>query len=1267
MRSFATSVVRLLDPVLPSTLELDGGFTMAEFGPATTDPTAPWDQRLRTGVLLFLRAETDGLDLDVLAHDLRRFLAEPGNADAGLLWIEHPDAPLDRWVTNAIPLTAASDTEALTVPRVAHVDVRNYAIVVPAGSVLAIESEGGVERAVLRSEGSDRPACTTGHGRHRHRLARPEVGVGLSGASAGCLDLTVAVDLEGTVDDDWRGYPALAQLDVGFRLFFPDPDVPPQRGRAALASHRYPLIDEYTTNRRSFAHLPPELQLDAVLDPLHPLAPERSHLGWRSTGRSSDPVDLPSGYRTNMGYSVHLTASASSRLQFAERPLGPTPAAAERNGHRRPDLYLTPAGSYGLSVPRYGGPVDRPEQVPGPRMVCGLSGLEYVEVEAGETELVFVPGQAAVLDGHRSVSALLRDLPVIIEEAAQIVLTADTGDQDQPISRDQTAAVLERLRGLHLPIDLRLSPRQRAQLERVSVVDEFIAWLRTRIWESAGGEGARPGAALSSGAVTSWVWVRNRAPEPGVAPEPVVYHAQPEPATLYHPGPAAEVGDTGVANPGTGTTELLEYLEVPAAWLPAALTPAQLEVPALTGLTTSAVPMLPYGGTDRGALTDLRRVEEQILIGYRRNLIQRICAAAGHPAPSGLPASETGAATVQGTTPQGLVATFSADRRDLDEVRLANDTAGDALALEGLAHGSSLKAMFQTSKLFAVISDPAVVAERLTGSPLEIAEWEFELDPDRWPKHDTVLVFKYQDRPLLDLVDDPRSWFDAEAFNGSSADIDRLARRLGDTLRRAVDASTSDDPKERRKFRALARAATQPNWSGILAFDVAVPLRGLPDALLALASGIDPDRFFASFVGIETTPIEVETGAEPSLAQGTSSMFGLIDYTDPNIPRAGESGYNFHVPSLSLVLANSEVADFAAEVVLVADRLFGETTTLIDAPQDRNLLRLVGVAEERDGRVSYSFGFQGANRFRLAGAAIDEVEVTRAQFVTDPVGPPVDGRRAVTGRFLLWTVVRFRYRPEFDILSFGATPGTMPEVESGPTGLSVDNLQVTLSFELPDDGPVTGKRFAFLADRLSLDLGRSGHRQHSLYEKFPLALKGFGPIQTGAQAERGFLPVTTPEPTAELGAEAYALTFDLNLGSVGALAGGVGLVVRVRAAWSPGGEGLFVGLKLPGSGGGAKRLTIQGIITIGFEEIRFIVHQLGDEAGADPEAERPVGYLLKLRNLTLKVLVLTLPTSGTTEVLLFGDPRDDIERKERLLGWFGSYDRRPSGDEAEVV
>ena len=50
----------------------------------------------------------------------------------------------------------------------------------------------------------------------------------------------------------------------------------------------------------------------------------------------------------------------------------------------------------------------------------------------------------------------------------------------------------------------------------------------------------------------------------------------------------------------------------------------------------------------------------------------------------------------------------------------------------------------------------------------------------------------------------------------------------------------------------------------------------------------------------------------------------------------------------------------------------------------------------------------------------------------------------------------------------------------------------------------------------------------------------------------------------------YGLTFNLDLGNLGALAGGAGLVVSLIVAWSPAGQGsgLYVGLRLPGSGGG---------------------------------------------------------------------------------------------------
>ena len=133
---------------------------------------------------------------------------------------------------------------------------------------------------------------------------------------------------------------------------------------------------------------------------------------------------------------------------------------------------------------------------------------------------------------------------------------------------------------------------------------------------------------------------------------------------------------------------------------------------------------------------------------------------------------------------------------------------------------------------------------------------------------------------------------------------------------------------------------------------------------------------------VEVTPVQ-STGVD--LVPQQSSLFGLIDYANPNIPLADASGYNFHVPLLSIVFQNSEIADFAAEVLIIMDRLFDEATTLWNSPDGKNILRLQGVAEEHNGHVTYSFGFSGANHFLLSGKVMQEVEIVKAQFATDPL------------------------------------------------------------------------------------------------------------------------------------------------------------------------------------------------------------------------------------------------------------------------------------------
>ncbi len=154
----------------------------------------------------------------------------------------------------------------------------------------------------------------------------------------------------------------------------------------------------------------------------------------------------------------------------------------------------------------------------------------------------------------------------------------------------------------------------------------------------------------------------------------------------------------------------------------------------------------------------------------------------------------------------------------------------------------------------------------------------------------------------------------------------------------------------------------------------------------------------------------------------------------------------------------------------------------------------------------------------------------------------------------------------------------------------------------------------------------------------------------------------------------YGLAFELELGDLGALAGKAGLFVTILAAWKPMGNvpelaatgstpkkepplGVAIGLKMPSLSGGRKELAILGLIKIVFKSIEFIVGKLPDG--------RP-SYLLKLKNIMIKVLILSLPPSGQTEIIIFGDPQATQDTVKKAIGWYAAYAKDPTPQPGQV-
>lgn len=1231
------------------------GYIQANFAPQLQSLTQWWEAK--EGLVLFLRARATDLDLDILSGKLREFLRNPQHRQVRLLWVENPGAPLVEWKTNS--LSFAKDEGGTVVTQLSYLNLRNYAFSIAAGTRMALDQPQSPTGLVL-SRAQQNPFAfelSTGFGHTRLYEIGDEVRIPLQSPDSGCVQFDFWVNKAGDQEGSF-GYPALTSLDAGLRLFFRDPDFPEQGDRFYLASHRYPVVQEAFTHPNGFSYFPPKISFRVSLDPIYPLASARTHFTFQPLEGKFAQTGIPTAYRTNLGYSVHLIPQANqARLQFALRP-----ANTQESEKTVAPFYLAPAGDFEIQVPRYlaDGSVSL---IPAASMVCGLSGVEYIKVGASPASiLTFEPDQPGFAPSFVSVSSLLRDLPTIIESFSQRTLPPNTRDLDiriedkeegeaeesMGITDTERRAILNLVRDNYFPVGFTFTTSQLEEYDGLEYIEELINWLQDSLQNAGAGE-ANLGGALAAAPVTSWVYIRNGSGS--------VYFAQPDQAVLYK----AE----------SSSRAFLDYLEIPSVGLPDTVTVPQISALAdASGFPAIAFPMMPYGNVAQDLISDIRALELALINNYRRNRIQKISDATAHI--TSLKA--TGSEGPTGTTPQGLIAKFSPDCRTIEQLRLARDTKNKVIPFVGIEHGSPLKAALQSNQLFMAISKPDAVAQYFSsealaaipgaGNAIDIQNWIFELGTEHWSKRGTILIFKFHDKPLLELAGNPDFWSFPDQFNQDKAQISRSLVRL---LKEAVAIGNGADPKARRKYEVLARAATQANWTGILALNVDVPLRNLPNELKALAAGMNPDLFYGQYLGVEVTQV-TSTGTE--LLSQQSSLFGLIDYSNPQVPQADPSGYNFHVPSLTVVFQNAQIADFGAEVLIVMDKLFDEATTLYQSPDGTNTLRLQGVAEEHNGKITYSFGFSGANHFLLSGNVLEDVEIYKAQFVTDPLPSGNPDPLPVNGRFFFWTRMRFAYQSAFDILSFGSNPGTgiLPAPKPGeeplpPDYLSASNLQIVMSFNLYQAANETRDlSFAFNPNQMAFDLERSGWRKQSLYEKFPLKFSGFRYVNgdPAAFGNSGFMPVSNPLGTATLDDTWYGITFELNLGSVGALAGSAGLVVSILAAWSPEKEGVFIGLKLPGSSGGKKEITIQGLLKIVFKKIQFVVYPLDpneDLANLPTDTEREVGYLLKIKNIVLKFFSVSFPPTGQTELILFGDPRDEVEREDKLLGWYGAYAR----------
>ncbi|HKR11616.1 MAG TPA: hypothetical protein VJT15_06150 [Pyrinomonadaceae bacterium] len=1118
------------------------------------------------------------------------------------LWLENPNAPVSSWAGQL--LNAAQSGSIWTVSRRADFRFINYALTVTSGSVITLATEA--QNWGFAFANSSIPVATffgpnTSYNANDSMLLLP-----FAGSAIACWRLAITL----SNPDDFQ------QLGIGIRYFYPYQALPSERN-VYIAAINLPTI---------FQPLSP-LNLDVSLNSLHPLDPDRSYFSLVPLNPALPIFDTM--FATAHGYGVELQplaaagATPDARFVFAEQP-----RYVGADDEVPKDFYLTLQGAFSIEWKTTAGTLtDGDDANSIHRLLCGMSGLEYLGMpDDGASIIEFIPGQnayAPLLPSEESGDPLTG-----LGTTAWVWASTNNADQqvsyfaqpeDAPLYKAPPASAARAddnlgsvfLDFLEMPALLLaasdgtrafpLAPYNHLAADEIEDAKKV---------EAAAIAPARRQAILA--ADHSWRVTESEAPTDtetiGVTPQGISV------------GVASNGMDwtwTGIANDSDSTADRpdLVFTKVTGAFRQA------LETNRLFMVLSNA---------------DVFMNDSSVQYQLTAEGIAEIEA--------------------EGTVPANVLAQVKTYFSNLGYPTYENETDFDAALVAATPDAAPYELIF----------------ERQSGLLVpRIDDWHFQISPRNWDNPErtegqhVMVIYKFSvGRSLAELTADLPSWTwpEAAAFpGGAAADAQAELQSIYEQARVSF-AQTSGGGKQS-PYANFIGILDNPNWTGIIAFGAGVPLNQLPAPLQALAAGIDSKRFYAHHVGFNVTPY----GANPgTLIFGRTSMFGLLDYQDP-ADQYFESTiyYAFKVLQLTVGFRNSVMTDFSSKVELLINRLFGMPSLLFPSQHGNNVI-LNGVYQRQTDSQgvehgTYVFTMDEQNTFSIDNAALRNVVLLSTQLVTTRPADPAHPEQTVISQFQMGGNLYYYAPANLDLFSFGADPlvETTGDVSQSSSALRFGNLIVQMEFTMANPTPV----FTFLTETLSFDLVNSKPRLQALYASFPLSLSSFiatpdpvlqnpplPPSQATAQSPEsmGYISITAGVQQSKMLDPWYGLVFDIDLGTLGALAGSAGLVLKLLLGWSDGGTrdepAVYVGVRLPGIKDAiGVELPLQGVITLAFRTIEMIVNNREDTGKRE--------YMLRFRNFAMKFLSLSFPP-GYNDIYLFGNPDQTTPTK---LGWYAAY------------
>lgn len=647
---------------------------------------------------------------------------------------------------------------------------------------------------------------------------------------------------------------------------------------------------------------------------------------------------------------------------------------------------------------------------------------------------------------------------------------------------------------------------------------------------------------------------------------------------------------------------------------------------------TEPFPLAPVLGVRGPTAAQRLRLESEVVAKERRGRIAK----SGAFRPQ---ADAEGAQTVASRTPQGFIAVRSADgatwskllftrtskRQDakegwgeLGDVGLAVGRAGSGELLSEAMSRNRLMLVTTWTRLEELAFDLDSFKR------MHIGGWGVQLSPFR-EGHDPIVVLKYDGRPLRQLARHPDQWTSPEQFDPTG----KLQERLLKTLDRA---KAGDD-----LFGKLASRIDDPNWNGLLVLDAKLPLAGIPDAMKAIGAGLPP-ALEVPYLGLDVSGIDPDL---PEKEPWRSALFGLVHHDDPDPAWEGdaESRVTMRVPRLILRVENDAIDRFECAIQLRIPRLFDFESTEPD-----KILELKGRYESRvaegERQDTYIFEAAGSYEKRFGDkSVIRSLALSRLRLLTSPG----EGKRT-EGRFLIDGDITFNELAGVDLLGIEKLEFTDFAIDLGFFIEGARDLK--LKFNYPN--------LKFDLDGFNTGSGRRTGSLPGFLRSFPLKLRGlrFGDFDLW---RLGFLQlgnlVSTPD--FEIGSDfKFALDFDLDLGSLGALAKKLErFKLQVLVGWKPiwidnvfKKNRIAAGFRIDlGEGSGGIDLGLEGILRLRAERFNFKREEVDDKDL----------IILSADDCRLGVLGNEFPEDGKFSLFLFanlGDPKP-WERP----GWYASY------------